>query len=132
MVAKRPDGDWYDDSGRECRICGEWKPETAFKPTKKYKYPYCRECYNLKALTYRYGISLETIQDLFSKGCAACGTSENLVIDHDHSCCPSKGKACGKCVKAALCSSCNVAIGYIEERPERAYALADYLERIGK
>lgn len=29
-------------------------------------------------------------------------------VDHDHRCCPSQGKSCGKCRRGVLCSGCNI------------------------
>jgi hypothetical protein len=80
--------------------------------------------------------------------CKACqrvpsGTSgidgTGLVIDHDHRCCPSSSdrwgpngnreRICGKCIRGLLCTHCNVALGMVDEDPERLAALADYIHR---
>ena len=37
-----------------------------------------------------------------------------FAIDHDHSCCPTNGKSCGKCVRAIVCHTCNLRVGYLE------------------
>lgn len=52
-----------------------------------------------------------------------------LVVDHDHSCCPGN-KSCGGCIRGLICHSCNVAEGFLRGDPQRAYALADYMDRI--
>lgn len=61
--------------------------------------------------------------------CAICG---DLMIrpniDHDHDCCPER-KSCGKCVRDALCSPCNLGIGQFLHDPNRLDAAADYLRR---
>lgn len=37
-----------------------------------------------------------------------------LFIDHDHSCCSTPDRSCGKCVRGLLCNGCNAKIGYLE------------------
>ena len=64
--------------------------------------------YNIK---YRYGLSVEEYEALMLKGCAVCGTTEDLCVDHDHNCCSGK-KSCGKCVRGALCNQHNWGEGY--------------------
>lgn len=44
-----------------------------------------------------------------------CGTGRNLGVDHDHSCCPEKGKSCGKCVRGMLCGDCNPGLGWFHD-----------------
>lgn len=60
-----------------------------------------------------------------------------LVIDHDHTCCPSTrrkaggGAICGKCIRGLICQGCNVAAGMVDDDPERLEALAAYLRKWG-
>lgn len=65
---------------------------------------------------------------------AACGSSENLHMDHDHACCPpgkvfevKSRKSCGDCVRGWLCRNCNVALGLLHGSPSRIRGLADYV-----
>lgn len=63
--------------------------------------------------------------------CAICGVSEAesphpLVVDHDHSCCPSS-RTCGACVRGILCRSCNVGIGLLKDDGELVLAAHRYL-----
>ena len=62
--------------------------------------------------------------------CAACGNSEtrtdhrngdckDLAVDHDH--------ATGK-IRALLCSSCNIALGLLQDDPERIERLLRYIQ----
>lgn len=50
-----------------------------------------------------------------------------MQVDHDHSCCPVKGRSCGKCVRGLLCRPCNQALGLLEDDPVRAASLVTYL-----
>jgi hypothetical protein len=61
-----------------------------------------------------------------------------FVIDHDHRCCPSsndrwgahgtKRRICGKCIRGLLCQQCNVALGMVDDDPDRLRALLSYIE----
>lgn len=91
----------------------------------------------------KYGLSSEDIIALANaqgNRCAACGRSfEELYehwrftyvdtdgrtpstpdVDHDHRTGANRG---------LLCHGCNLAIGHVDDSPERLRALADYLER---
>jgi Recombination endonuclease VII len=71
---------------------------------------------------YRYGIELAEYQAILARGCAVCGATENLHLDHDH----ANGQ-----VRDALCNGCNVGIGMLGEDPSRLRAAADYIEHHG-
>ena len=74
-----------------------------------------REKLSIKNRVARYNMSLEELDELWSKQngrCAICnGTldTKKYCIDHDH----SSGK-----VRGLLCSSCNTAIGLLKDSPE--------------
>ena len=42
------------------------------------------------------------------------GEIMSLAVDHDHSCCPGT-KTCGQCIRGLLCSSCNTALGLLDD-----------------
>lgn len=50
-----------------------------------------------------------------------------LVVDHDHTCCPG-AHSCGRCVRGLICRDCNSAAGLLVDSPNRARALAAYLD----
>jgi hypothetical protein len=54
-------------------------------------------------------------------------TTSLLVVDHDHSCCPTESFSCGQCVRGLICRHCNSAAGFVGDQYERAYRLAQYL-----
>lgn len=63
----------------------------------------------------------------FEERCALCGAVDvDLVIDHDHRCCPTE-RACGKCVRGLLCRPCNVGLGMFKDNPELLLAAAKYV-----
>ena len=68
----------------------------------------------------KYGLSAEAFRSLLNAQggkCAICGSSEKLVVDHNHSCCQNN-QTCGKCVRGILCFHCNVAIGLLKDSPQ--------------
>lgn len=76
-----------------------------------------------------YGLTGEQLSELLARGkCDACGQVTNkLNIDHDHSCCESRVKACGKCVRGVLCTPCNQALGFLKDDPDKILGLLEYL-----
>lgn len=81
-----------------------------------------------------FNVTPERYQAIFAgQGgvCAACGTTpesnRRLSIDHDHSCCPTPGRSCGKCVRGLLCNRCNVGLGFFDDDADRLMAAAAYL-----
>ena len=76
-----------------------------------------------------YGISEEDYDLLLIKQdfkCAICGEFSNatgknarLHVDHDH----RTGE-----VRGLLCYGCNIAIGFLEENPDKVQKVLDYLE----
>lgn len=60
-------------------------------------------------------------------GCSASAFTETLAVDHDHLCCPEKGRSCGDCVRGLLCSNCNTALGLLRDDPRIIIGLLDYL-----
>jgi len=133
---------------KTCKDCGEEKPLDEFhinKKSKDGKNSYCKPCAAARRaawseanpereaerkrrnrLKQNYGITVEQWDEMFeAQGgcCAVCGTSEpggrhgTFHVDHCH----DSGD-----VRALLCNGCNVALGMMNEDPERIRALADY------
>lgn len=82
----------------------------------------------------RFNLSVENLIRLIGDGtCNACGgrgspNGRGPGIHHDHNCCPTAGKSCGKCVVAYLCSSCNAAAGLAGDDADRLRRLADIID----
>jgi len=74
----------------------------------------------------KYGLTVEQVEEMRSKGCAICGAENgedghrwgNLHIDHDH--------VTGK-VRGVLCASCNLGLGKFQDDPAILQAAIDYL-----
>jgi hypothetical protein len=85
----------------------------------------------LRSSFHMTGAEYDAILQTQGGGCAICGqpcgTGRNLGVDHDHSCCPKKGKSCGKCNRGLLCVDCNSGLGWFHDDPARLLAAAAYL-----
>lgn len=84
-------------------------------------------------LRLRYSLTVEEYEALLdSQGgvCAICGgvnrSGHRLAVDHDHACCPGK-TSCGRCVRALLCSNCNLGLGKFRDDPLLLAAAIEYL-----
>lgn len=128
-----------DDQGRKlCLKCQTYKPEADFTRDATRQDGlniYCAVCIRSRHLLHSYGLTAEQYAAMLDEqggACAACRApagDKPLHVDHDHACCPSAGKSCGKCVRALLCGPCNKALGFALEDAQRLRALADYAER---
>lgn len=126
-----------DEQGRKrCRLCREWKTVDNFHSSRNCAdglNPRCRRCMRNRKLVENFGITLAEYEARVAAqggACAICGDKPDVLdVDHDHACCPEKGKSCGKCVRQLLCSWCNRAIGMLKDDPELLRAAAGYLER---
>jgi hypothetical protein len=133
-----------DGKASHCRKCfNEWystdyrkRPsvrKSHLRASKKYreKYPDRVSKANLKWFykvpnrhrLIRYGITEERFAVLVEAQqgkCAICKTEKPegrwgvWQIDHDHSCCTTQAKCCGKCVRGLLCFKCNFMLGMYE------------------
>jgi hypothetical protein len=66
--------------------------------------------------------------------CAVCRVdaptdfrTRRFHVDHDHACCPTSSKTCGKCTRGLLCHACNTGLGNFKDNPERLLAAVAYL-----
>lgn len=115
---------------RWCVDCRDWLPQSAFHRTGeggKFWTVRCKPC----KTAYAHGVTVRHIlarQGVERPQCGACGSVEDLKIDHDHACCPS-ANGCERCVRGYLCHPCNTAEGLLRT-PDRARLLAEYMERV--
>ena len=114
------------DGKKRCTTCDDWLPITAFSRRSASPTGYhsiCKRCDTLS----KYGINRKEFAAMAADGCHVCHSRENLVVDHDHNCCPGE-RSCGECVTGVLCHGCNLALGFTYEDPARLRALARYAE----
>lgn len=106
-----------------CRNCG-W----VRKSSKKGR-PYCSVAKKLyRGTDNRAKQRHEQRKALRKNACEVCGGTENLQLDHDHSCCAEK--SCKRCYRGTLCRTCNSAEGHISSAMRRGVleALIQYVE----
>ena len=83
-------------------------------------------------LLKNYGLTAEQFDRLLETqryACAMCHEpfeeDEPIFIDHDHDCCKTEKRSCGKCVRGLLDLSCNTSLGVIERKYKMARAYLD-------
>lgn len=127
--------DW-DEAGRTCTTCSEFKPWSEFSPRKEVKSGHassCKKCRNQRhsranrATRYKreYGITIEEYEVLFERqngACAICKQPQNtaLCVDHDH----FTGD-----VRGLLCTACNRGLGLLGDTIEDIENAFDYLKK---
>lgn len=100
---------------------------------KRYMSSYNKTHGRRNTLKYRYGITEEDVlaRLVEQNGCAICHieNAKKWCVDHDHGCCPTTRKTCGKCVRGILCDPCNVGIAKLKDSPTIMAAAIEYLTR---
>lgn len=120
--AQNPGTQWCTDHG-------EYLPLEKFEIIDgKPRYRVCRTC----RFARKHGVTTFEVTErlgLDEPKCMACFTTDDLIIDHDHSCCPGT-HGCNKCVRGFLCRYCNMAEGLLRT-PENVERLAAYMRQFG-
>lgn len=126
---RRQSQDFTREDELLCLVCDNWKSKSEFKYRgEKLRYESaCRPCSNLRKRASRHKMSLDEVRRISTSACEACGSTENLCIDHFHSCCPGES-TCGNCFRGVLCASCNTALGLLKDSPERLNGLLAYVD----
>ncbi len=120
---------------KECKVCLKSKSLDDFYSTGKYKRAECKVCTCFIQAAGRFGLTVAELKQMYEDHNYACAICKqpcdqypSLSIDHDHSCCPTKGRSsCGKCVRGLLCSKCNHGLGMFRENPEFLQSAIEYL-----
>lgn len=81
----------------------------------------------------RYGLTLEeydALLDQYGRMCGICSSLDDLVLDHDHGCCPAE-RTCGRCLRGVLCRRCNSGIGLLKDSVSLVEKAVAYLKQKG-
>lgn len=132
---------------KQCTVCEEWKPLTAFTRAGHKDHPDrlrgdCKACVWKKTKARRdkdparwqnqrkytiiknkYGLSREEYDKfiVLSKGlCEICEAKTNLVVDHCHK---------TRKVRGLLCNNCNTGLGMFNDNDKMLLSAVDYLRR---
>ena len=126
-----------------CKSCkSKYDSQRRKKPEVKSK---AREEHYKEHLYRQYKLRIEDLAALVAKQDWKCGvcekglddvydftiTKHNLVVDHDHACCPG-GKSCGKCIRGILCRDCNLMLGHSRDNIKTLKKAIKYLKKAGK
>ena len=123
-MASQYNKDYYETNKeriREQQKTHRNKPETKAKRNaykrKRMTEPAIRERELSKRRARQYGLTVESMNELLTKGCQSCGSFERLVIDHCHN---------SNRVRGCLCNDCNLALGFLKDNPQRILNLHKY------
>lgn len=99
----------------------EYDRRTGFASQKKYRSSERGRASVRRSRLKQYGLTPEEYDAILSRqqgGCAVCGSTDRLHVDHDHG---------SGAVRGILCEWCNRGIGHFADDPERLRAAAAYL-----
>ena len=129
-------------SGVKCRECS--RSDSLMRKYKKESFLSKEELRLLnrkRNLEHFYKLSPEKYEILLkeqgykcaNKFCPHSYYSDELYVDHDHSCCEDyKGrvrKTCGKCIRGLLCRECNFVLGKVKDEENSLLGLVEYLRK---
>jgi hypothetical protein len=108
-------------SGKDSRYCTECR--TTYMQAYRASHPQHKVVAQRWHRKHIYGLSDVEYKALYLAQaglCAACGSQEKLVVDHDH--------VTGN-VRGLLCHTCNVLLGSIEKDQERVEKVMEYFDK---
>lgn len=134
VVASRTKGERIESF--VCRLCGKSvsiKARDESGRLVRTDVAWCRDCGrdSVDARRFKkYGVTPEQFALLTANGCHICGAKDRRYhVDHDHACCPTDKRSCGKCVRGVLCGQCNQALGMLRDRVDLLQNAIAYLNR---
>jgi hypothetical protein len=120
----------YTDKEKYCPRCDSWLAWSEFSKDKSRclgVQAYCRICDFCRKHKMTRILWLELLKKQ-NNICAFPGCDkEPAELDHDHKCCPGK-YSCGKCIRGALCSKHNMALGQFNDSIKQLKQAISYLE----
>lgn len=119
----------------EAAVCSVVWCESEYS-TVRAKFPFCKLHVDARR---RFNLTPDRLIEVTAPNVCqnpGCSNTENLFIDHDHSCCEvgrnssTNQVSCGECVRGLLCATCNTALGMLQENPQRIRGLLGYLDAV--
>lgn len=111
------------------------KENTYINPQGRRTCKICATKNNKAQVIKKYGISVREFEILLKQQnnhCAIClkefKSDKDRHIDHDHRCCSSPDRTCGKCVRGILCGECNRGLARFFDDSNLLRKAADYLD----
>lgn len=127
-----------DQGHKWCSSCSAWVNPSLFHRTGNTLDGLAAKCLNCRKgqkLIQNFNLDPDMYERILAHqggGCAVCKgqsrSGDRLSVDHDHSCCPDKGRSCGSCIRGLLCEDCNRAIGLMRDDPNLMRSAAQYLD----
>jgi recombination endonuclease VII len=112
-----------------CTGCDKEQPESEYyrrSDTGKLRRR-CKACHSVRTISShrrrRYGLEPAEYEQMYEEQgglCAICRSRPIVVVDHDHE---------TEEVRALLCRTCNLVVGFSFEDPAVLRAAADYIEK---
>lgn len=106
---------WRQKNGRDLYqpFRGSLRDQACSFPQCDRSSTYNGTCQSHHNVLKRYGLTLPQYLTIWNSQDGLCGIclsgDRELVVDHDHSCCPTV-PTCGRCTRGLLCRSCNTRI----------------------
>lgn len=111
-------------------LCKEHRQEYRSRPE-------VRERNRVRFLKIKYGLTVVQYDQMWIdqlRNCYLCEEYlpyEDIVVDHDHSCCPGE-TTCGMCIRGLAHSKCNMGIGCLDDDPAKIILIASNLIKASK
>lgn len=120
--------------------CGLWLRPSAFYTNDAYGHEglsrRCKACLRLAARLSKYKLTRQAYKAMLADQggcCARCldPLQDGGCLDHDWSCCPSKSRTCGRCLRGLLCRGCNclLTVAWVAANPQDDYIARYRAER---
>jgi hypothetical protein len=114
---------------KRCSLCGLELPFVEFAKSKKGdgRQARCLICDRVRKHNLTRNEWLAQLEKQGGKCAFPACERLPLEVDHDHRCCPTGKKSCGKCFRAILCSKHNMALGQFGDNVENLRDAIAYL-----
>lgn len=128
-----------DGSARSRGLCASHYMKQYVRPTvcaidgcdgREHARRYCLMHYGI---LQRFSLAPEVWEQMYAMQGGACMICHRAITrsqantDHDHACCPSTARSCGRCVRGLLCVDCNHALGRVRDDPSVLASAIRYL-----